>query len=175
MSLIVTDRQYVDHSLTDELLRARVRGWMNLEAGGHDFWIGTHTTEGRWIHCASRRDTYAPSSEKRAFAMRVCLHINKQLTMGGAWLCGWLLDGSRFYLLWKDPDGDIQIPIECDKSFAHISEWELDAWSRLCFEALTAWAEIHAGPELARGQGKLVAQGEQVSPTHLDKAPQVKL
>lgn len=158
------------HHVPEQWLRARVRGWMELhESPGFDYWIGTYTEGGRWIHCSSNGDRWAPSQSKQQYAMDVCRNLNAQLSSGGAWLAGWTLDGRCFYLLWKDADGDIQIPIECEKPFISIRDWKPSVWETHATAALGVWSEWHKNQEYGKGQQVKLAQGDKVSPNHLSE------
>lgn len=170
--IVVADRIEGNiHTLDEKWLRSRVRGWMHLESPELDFWIGSYTAEGKWIFCSSRADGWRPSDLRVAYALKVCRHINKNLAGGGAWLVGWIRGGRTFYLLWKDKDGDIQIPIEAEKPFGELERYGLDTWLRHCSEAVLVWSEWKKNLELGAGQAKSVAQGEKVSPAHLNEAP----
>lgn len=175
--LIITDR--IDrggHQMDEGWLRARVRGWMDLvESPGLDFWIGTYTADGRWIYCSSSADGYQPQAYRQQYARDVVRHLNRVIANGGAWLGGWVRGGREFYLLWKDADGDIQIPIECDKPFIALRNWQMTDWERHATVALGVWSEHQKNMEYGRGQEKRVAQGEQVSAQHLKDAPEVSV
>lgn len=160
------------HTMNEGWLRARVRGWMNLiESPGLDYWIGTYTAEGKWIYCSSSEDGYQPEAYRQEYARNVARHLNRVVSNGGAWLAGWMRGGREFYLLWKDADGDIQIPIECDKPFIVLRNWKLTDWERHATVALGVWDEHRRNMDFGRGQEKRVAQGEKVSQDHLEEAP----
>ena len=157
-------------------LRARVRGWMNQqESPGLAFWIGTYTAEGKWIYCSSDDDRWIPAQFRVDYAMKVAKHLNQQVPFDGAWLVGWVRGGREFYLLYKDKDGDIQIPIECDKPFIAIRNWTPTNWEHMAATAHLKWVEWQKSLEFSRMQQKRVAQGEPVSPDHLEQAPPIGL
>ena len=162
------------HQMPEAWLRARVRGWMNInESPGLAFWIGTYTAEGKWIYCSSNEDRWLPAQFRIDYAMRVAKHLNQQVPFDGAWLVGWVRGGREFYLLWKDKNGDIQIPIECDKPFVVIRNWLPTDWEHIAATAHLKWVEWQKSLELTRSQQKMVAQGEAVSPGHFTEAPQI--
>lgn len=169
--VIVTDKIGAPgHEVPEDWLRARVRGWMNTtESPGRDFWIGTYTADGRWIYCSSQLDRWATPPSKQKYAMDVCKHLNRQCAAGGAWLVGWTLEARRFYLLWKDGDGDIQIPIDCDKPFIVIRDWPMHTWENMATAALGVWSEWHRNQEHGKGQQVKRAQGERTSANHLSE------
>jgi hypothetical protein len=164
------------HQLPEHLLRSRVRAWVGvIESPDQDFWIGTYTADGKWIWCASRNDRWLPVEYRVAFAHKVCRHVNKAINNGGAWLCGFIRGGRQFYMLWKDADGDIQIPIEFDHPFMVMSKWPMDSFEKKCAVALGIWSEHRRGLELGKDQTVNRAAGQKTTKEHLAVAPQVGL
>lgn len=160
------------HELPEDWLRSRVRGWMDLsESPGLAWWIGTYTAEGRWIWASSMMDTYLPKVQRQDYAMRVCKHINRECNFGGAWLAGWFRGGKEFYLLWKDGDGDIHIPIEANKPLIALLKWTPHDWERQCCTAYGAWVEFKRKNEIRAKDTVKLAQGERTSDNHLRNAP----
>lgn len=174
-AIIVPDRiSGPSHSLNEGWLRSRVRGWMELvESAGLAYWIGTYTADGKWIYCSSSTDLFQPKAFRQEYARSVVRHLNAQISTGGAWLAGWVRGGREFYLLWKDADGDIQIPIECDKPFIVLRNYTVTDWERHATVALGIWSEHRKNMEFGRGQQKNVAQGEKVSEGHEANVPKV--
>jgi hypothetical protein len=179
--IIVTDKiEAPGHVMPEEWLRSRVRGWMMHENQLPDgqvlaFWIGAYTADGQWIYCSSDADSWAPQGYRQEYARRVNAHLNRECAFGGAWLTGWVRGGREFYLLWKDKDGDLQIPMECDKPFIALGKWSVEDWERQAVTAWNAWREFHKNLELGKGQEKKVAQGERTSAGHMQGAPKVSL
>ena len=172
-SILLSDAADHVHQLPEQWLRSRVRGWMELvESPGLAFWIGTYTPEGKWIFCSSNSDMWAPKPFRQEYAMRVCRHINRHCANGGAWLTGWNHGGREFYMLWKDPSGDLQIPIECDKPFVALQHYTDDDWAKHCHSALMVWTEHTRNLELTESQTVNLAQGEAISPNHMAEAPE---
>jgi len=162
------------HNVPEPWLRARVRGWMELqESPDLAFWIGAYTAEGKWIWCSSDFDQWRPAQFRIDYAMRVAKHLNQQVPFDGAWLVGWVRGGREFYLLWKDSGGDFQIPIECDKPYVVIRNWLPTDFEHICATAHLRWVELQKHMEYSKSQQKAVAQGEQVSPEHFTKAPAI--
>lgn len=176
-NLIITDKiDAPGHHMPEAWLRSRVRGWMeSIESPGEAYWIGAYTAEGLWIYCSSERDSWAPQGYRQDYARKVNAHLNRQCQFDGAWLTGWVRGGREFYLLWKDKDGDLQIPIEANKPFISLSKYTVEDWERHACTAWATWSEHHKNLELGKGQNKLVAQGEKTSAAHLKNAPRVKL
>ena len=173
-SIILSDAAEHVHQLPEQWLRSRVRGWIELqESPGLAYWVGCYTPDGRWIYCSSDADRWAPKPYRQEYAMQVCRHINKQCSHGGAWLVGWIRGGREFYMLWKDPDGDIQIPIECDKPFIALQKYTLFDWEGHCNAAHGVYTEHQRNIEMTESQQVKRAQGERTSPRHLDGAPPV--
>jgi hypothetical protein len=149
------------HHVPEKWLRARVRGWLEMiESPDLAYWVGTYTADGRWIFCSSNADTWAPKPFRQEYAMDVCRHINKQCSMGGAWLVGWIRGGREFYMLWKDPTGDLQIPIECNKPFIVLRNYTLSDWETHCQAALGVYSEWQRNMDLSKSQQMHLAQGE---------------
>lgn len=166
------------HTMPEEWLRSRVRGWMNItESPNLDFWIGTYTSEGRWISCSSRDNNYVPMMHRVEYARNICRLVNRHCAQGGAWLAGWIRGGHEFYLLWKDPDGDISVPIECDKPFTELMGWKNDVWVMHCNNALKIKREIDEVAEVSPSQQVKLAQGQPMdTEKHLNEAaPQIIL
>ena len=164
------------HNLPEQWLRARVRGWMELnESPGLAYWVGTYTSDGKWIWCSSRESRWTPAQFRVEFAMKVCKHLNRMIPHGGAWLTGWVQGGRVFYMLWKDRDGDIQIPIECDKPFVALRNWAVEDFERLAGTAWATWLEWKKRAQFSPKQQKMVAQGEPVSPEHLKHVTKIDI
>lgn len=160
------------HSLPDAWLGARVRGWMFEEARGAQWWICALQANGQWRY-ASFPDPCQLHDDHREMARRVCRHVNKHSSHGGAWLAGWI--GQQFYLLWKDRDGDLQLCEEFPLPFERLKEFSLDDFVEHCEQMIAVWREWHYGQEYGRGQRVRLAQGEQVSAAHAAEAAKFSL
>lgn len=172
--IILADAGHHVHELPESWLRSRVRGWLELnESPGLPYWIGTYTAEGKWIYCSSEQDRWAPQPFRQEYAMAVCKHVNLQAANGGAWLVGWIRGGREFYLLWKDEDGDIQIPIECDKPFVVLMGYTVYNWENLCNEAFGVYCEAKRALEMTKDQQVKRAQGQRMSAEHHSAAPPI--
>lgn len=141
------------HNLPDNWLTARAVQWMFSETVGN-WWLTTFTSDGTPLFAANPK-TFLPSGEDRALASSVCKYINKHAHNGGAWMAGFI-DKDRpqqFYLLWKDSDGDIHIPIEFPQSLKELKEnWKLDDFLYQADMAVHFWREERAKLELSRSQ-----------------------
>lgn len=178
--IVTADVAEQTHEMPEAWLRARVRGWMELsESPGEDFWIGTYTAGGassRWIQCSSNKDRYVPMQHRVVMAREVCRALNKHCAHGGAWLTGWIRGGGVFYMLWKDPDGDIAVPIDCEKPFTEISKWAMEDWVRIGDEAVKARNEIYAVAEIKNTQQVKLAQGQDLDmPAQFRAAPKQEI
>lgn len=151
------------HRLPEAWLRSRVRGWMNDESPGLAWWIGGYTDTGTWLWCSSGVDTYMPKQFRVDYARNVCAHLDREVSLGGAWLAGWARGGREFYLLWKDWDGDIKCVVEADKPFIALMKYDMGHWERVCSQALTTAGQWDRALDLARFQQKKLAQGEKLS------------
>lgn len=160
--------------MPERWIRARVRGWMEqIESPDLDFWIGTFVGR-EWIFCSSRKDSFFPLQHRMDYARQVCRHVNKQCGHGGVWLVGWIRGGNEFYLLWKDPAGDIKCPIECDEPFNRLLGWTATHWEFHCNNAVQRVRDFERAMELGTGQEKKLAQGDTIDESrHLQEAPAI--
>lgn len=170
MTIILAEQNL--HALPDEWMGARVRGWMMVEAKGSDWWICGIQRDGRFRY-ASFPETAAMHEDHREHARKVCRHINKHAALGGTWLCGYI--GQMFYMLWKDQDGDIQVPIEFGADgmpmpLNRFLEHDMDDFAEHCLQAHGVWFRLHARIEYKAGQQVKLAQGQQASPRHMGEA-----
>lgn len=161
------------HGVDEKFLRSRVRGWLTLESNFNPFWCCADTAEGKLIVTGDQN--CIPPIAKQEFARDVMRHLNRSISNDGAWITAWLYNGRRFYMLWKDRDGDIQIPIECDRPFFVIRNWQMDDWFKHATAAVGVWSEWHKNLDATKSQGKKVAQGEQLSAKHHIVAPHLSI
>lgn len=165
------------HAMADHLIGARLRGWMHVEAGGTmaeidglkvpdlpakvDWWVCGVTADGKVIAWDSTPTQTMPMTQnRRFFAMQVLARLNARASEGGLWLVAWFDGGRRFYLLWKDQDGDIQIPIEIDVPWFRLREWTPDDFLKMAVASHITWSNIHRNMEYREGQQIRLAQGE---------------
>lgn len=161
--------------MPEQWIRARARAWLeNHESPGKMYWVGTYVGK-HWVFCASHRDSYRPPSYRVAYALRICQYLNRECAHGGVWLAGWIKNATVFYLLWKDPDGDIAIPIECEKPFMLIKGWDNETWAEHAEQAWALWSERNKQLEIKPGQQVKLAQGQQPSPGHANGEPAIGL
>ncbi len=133
------------HHLTDKWLHARLYQWFTREAPTK-CWVCVQG-DGRWVYWSKGRAKISPPGVKRLYARNVVSYLNRNLNFGGAWIGAWLDDGwTRFYLLWKDEGGDIQIPMdtagglrwEGEKGFRN---WHPSDWANLAVNAHELWED----------------------------------
>ena len=152
------------HSMPDDLLGARVVGWMNSEGANHfqkSAWLVMAITHNGVVKTTASDDEFEPTTLQKDLARKICKFVNQNCSHGGAWLVGYF--GQMFYMFWKDRDGDIQIPLEFHQPTHVLMGWSNNDIAEHCEQALTRWAEHHEALELARNQTKKVAQGERLS------------
>jgi hypothetical protein len=150
------------YRLPEEVIGARVWGFLYFESQGH-YWVCAQLQNGRFRQRGTdllQGGNWSPGEEKKSYARRVCAAMNKHCRHGGLWFVCWIHDGMQFFLLWKDADGDIHIPIECDKPWIVIREWPMAVWERHGEEAWEAWREVWKAVEPDPAGQALVAQGE---------------
>ncbi len=150
------------HHLQDRWLHARLYQWFMRE-GSRKCWVCIQG-EGRWVYW-SKGGKIMPPDDKRRYARAVVHYLNRHCNYDGAWVGAWLDDGwKRFYLLWKDEGGDIQIPMDTAGSLSWegkdgFRNWPMDAWGNLATNAWELWRDaqeaVAAKPEqqisLAKG------------------------
>ena len=150
------------HNLKDEWLSARLVAWF-LENGGATCWVCMLRTDGVWHYWMPNKKGSPPNAYKRDYARSVVRYLNKHLHFDGAWVGAWMDAGwKRFYLVWKDRDGDIQFPIDTagELSWDEMKSWEMEVWGQHAAQAIEQWKHamqaIDARPEqqlkLAQGQ-----------------------
>ena len=163
------------HGMPENWLRTRMRGWMDIEESpGLSWWIGTYTTEGKWIWASSNENSFVPMQHRIDYARRVCRHVNRECSHGGAWFTGWSMGGATFILIWKDPDGDIQLSAPCDRPFTIIQGWALEDWAEHCEQMWQMWCERLDAIELKKSQSAKLAQGQSMNEKQsLAEAPPV--
>lgn len=161
------------HGVEEKDLRSRVRGWLILESNWNPFWCCADRPDGKLI--VSGYQNCIPPIAKQEFARDVMRHLNRTIANQGAWIVAWLYNGRRFYMLWKDKDGDIQVPIECDRPFFVLRTWNMDDFNRHAVAALGVWSEWHRNLDASKSQGKKVAQGEKLSAAHHVVAPDLSI
>lgn len=152
------------HHLDDKWLSSRLIAWLMLEADSK-CWACMLRTDGVW-HYWQKTNATPPNAHKRNYARSVVRYLNKHLHHDGAWVGAWMDDGwKRFYLLWKDRDGDIQFPIDTagEVRWEELNKWTMEDWGNHATAAFTNWRcameAIGATPDqqvkLAQGQGVL--------------------
>ncbi len=134
------------HNVQDKWVRARLYEWF-IKEGPSRCWVCIQHEDGRWYYWSKGKGKDAPPGRKRQYARAVAGYLNKECHFDGMWITAWLDAGwSRFYLLWKDAGGDIQIPMdtaggltwEGSNGFSH---WPMDAWGHLCSNAHELWEQ----------------------------------
>lgn len=159
----------VCHTVSDRQIEARLLQWMLTEANHTNWWVCGATHDGKvvcWDSAADRRTPYLIPKDRQYYAVRVLSKLH-ELGLPGTWLVGWIDDCKRFYLLWKDDDGDIQIPIECDRSWLSLREWDMDTWASMAMTAYLQWQEMERVVDASPNQRFSPANGEQApSLTH---------
>lgn len=151
------------HKLKDEWLSSRLVAWFLAEAESK-CWVCMLRTDGVWHYWMKDPGTVSqPNAYKRDYARSVVRYLNKHLHMDGAWVGGWMDDGfKRFYLLWKDKDGDIQFPIDTsgEVRWSDLRNWAMEDWGNHATQAFQQWkcametvdAQPHQQLKLAQGQ-----------------------
>lgn len=169
MSKIITSLGKQVHGVSDQLIEARILEWMMREANGGNWWLLGVTHDGKviaWDNGAGVQTGLQPPRDREHYALAVLSALNLELAQGGTWMVAWIDDCRRFYLLWRDADGDIQIPIDCDRSWLRFREWGVDVWLRMAGGAWQQWTEIQQNLELRPDQTVRLAAGEAPKQVH---------
>lgn len=111
-------------------------------------------------HYLTAGATQIMDAPKRSYALAICQYLNRQCAHGGCWIVAWLDNCRQFFMVWKDADGDFQVPIECDLSWEQIQTWSLDNWAEHAEQAYRAWKEHVYTLALHKNQLVKAAQGE---------------
>ena len=149
------------HSLRDEWLQARLLAWFERE-GGSRSWIAVLREGGKW-HYWQQGEGMEPGADKRSYARTVVSYLNREVHFDGAWVGGWVDEGwKRFYLLWKDQDGDIHIPIDTppELHWSKLRHWDADVWAEHAANAHQGWKAAQKAIDATPDQQMKLAQGQ---------------
>lgn len=163
MSLIIPGEGHGKsiHGLDDRLIGARLLGWMVRESNGTNWWIVALAHDGKVVSWdSSGQNLLVIPKDRQHFAIRVLSALNADAGEDGLWLVAWFDDCKRFYMLWKDQDGDIQIPIESDISWLRLREWSPHDFVKQAAAAFVTWEKWHENMEYGRAQQIKLANGE---------------
>lgn len=150
------------HGLKDEWLSSRLLAWFMLESGSL-CWTCTLRTDGTWRYWTKVIGQAEPDTYKRDYARKVVAYLNKNLSFEGAWLGAWMDTGwNRFYLLWKDRDGDIQFPIDTagEITWAELQTWSMEDWGNHVSNAHAIWVDTVKTIDAQPDQQLMLAQGQ---------------
>jgi hypothetical protein len=150
------------HALDDRVIGARLLGWMVRQAGPANWWCCWITHDGKIIEkdSAAGTEVVPIPLDRKYFAVNVCTAVNVEVGEGGVWVAAWFDNCKKFYLLWKDEDGDITLDIEFDQSWLRLRTWHPFDFCAHCKAAIERWSEHQANLELAKGQTVKLAKGE---------------
>ncbi len=162
---------YPTHQVANEYMATRVATWFHTEYVGKRAWMALLSGDGTWFYWNKTYAMGIPPYEKREYARRICAYINRHCHHDGVWICGWLSDHwETFYLLWKDADGDIHVPIETHGWQAGWEalrdKWTDEDWGNHCDAAWQIWYDAIQSLELKEGQSVKFAQGQPFTPVH---------
>lgn len=149
------------HGLRDEWLKARLLEWFERESQSKA-WICILREGGRW-HYWQKGGGFSPIADKRSYARNVIQYLNRHVNFDGAWVGGWMGEGwNQFYLLWKDRDGDIHIPIDTppELKWREMRSWGPDVWAEHASNAHTGWQAAQQVVGATADQQIKLAQGQ---------------
>jgi len=150
------------HTLPGEWLESRLIAWFMRESGSRCWVCFQYAENGAWRYW-SKVDGTGPQESMRDYARRVVAYLNRELNHRGAWIGGWMDQGfSRFYLLWKDRDGDIQFPIDTAGHIKpkEIMAWPIEKWGEHGEAAYRSWRIAMEAIDAQPNQQIKLAQGQ---------------
>lgn len=164
------------HKVPDEWLWSRLPQWIQDYAPHPKWWLVALRSSGLfWYY---HKGNLTPNMERIQLARDVVTYLNATTNYGGAWVAAWIYLGSqqmpdpkdetktrefqilRFYLLWKDRDGDAHTDIEVDFPMVQLRQWKMEDFKFLAEQALTTAFKMRAAVEWRPDQLKKLAQGE---------------
>lgn len=149
------------HKVPDEWLLSRLVPWFFAETMSTRIWVCYQSETGKWGRWMLNPDLGPPTRDRQYYAERAVAYLNANYNFDGAWVAAWLGDEWRtFYLLWKDRDGDIQIPIECELGWRVIKEWEVEDWGNQAVVARESWLNTQRVLALSEMETIKRAQGQ---------------
>jgi|GEM_PF-3432441 len=150
------------HNLKDEWLSSRLVAWFYTEAGTK-CWACMLRSDGKWHYWQKDQGMTPPNAHKRDYARAVVRYLNKHLHFDGAWVGAWMDDGyKRFYLVWKDRDGDIQFPIDTagEVRWDEMNKWGMEVWGNHATQAFQQWGHAMEAIGATPDQQLKLAQGQ---------------
>ena len=149
------------HKLPDEWLLSRLVPWFLCETESKHIWCVYMSESGKWGEWMRDTSKAPPNTDQRHYAREVVRYLNADYNFDGAWIAAWFGDDWRtFYLIWKDRDGDIQIPIECELSWRRIKGWSVHDWGAQATAAYESWLDTQRVLELSELETIKRAQGQ---------------
>ena len=148
------------HRLGDRELSASLIGMLDMEAGGGGWWALVPRSNGDLLHRHNRL-AILPDAERQDFARRLVIRLNQELHCNGAWIVGWADANRRWFMFWKDRDGDQHVVVDNDEPWARVRSVPVEHWLD---DANAAWAktflDFKAVLDLKPGMQAKLAQGE---------------
>jgi hypothetical protein len=102
-----------------------------------------------------------PDGEKLAALITLCRRLNQDVANGGHWVTLWSFQEQRLCALWRDEDGDMQIPIFLDEPWARCRTYAVERLASEAALAYEVWKEmIFMVLQLKPEETVKLAQGE---------------
>lgn len=83
-----------------------------------------------------------PDGEKIAALIALCRRLNQDAANGGHWVTLWSFQEERLCALWRDEDGDMQIPIYLDEPWARCRTYAVERLASEAARAYEVWKEM---------------------------------
>jgi hypothetical protein len=83
-----------------------------------------------------------PDEERLEFLIRMAKRLNREMHHGGHWVTGWAYNPGCVFALWRDSDGDMQIPVYIDDVWPRVRDAGVDKFVQDCQHAYDSWREV---------------------------------
>lgn len=83
-----------------------------------------------------------PDAEKLGALIALARRLNQDVANGGHWVTLWSFQEQRLCALWRDEDGDMQIPIFLDEPWARCRTYAVDRLASEAAKAYEVWREM---------------------------------
>lgn len=150
------------HNVGTRELGASLAAMLEQEGQGQN-WLAWILTYDGTLYVKQRPiaalDPTLPDEEKRDFARKLCIRLNREVPYMGAWVVAWYGD-RRWTMIWKDHDGDKQVVIFNDEPWARQKGTPIEKWLADAQAGVLKWVAIQQGLAVRPEQTHKAALGE---------------
>lgn len=148
------------HKVPDNLVLVDLANQLTEEFGS-DWYVVIAFSNGAFTRRGETDFGPLPDAEIRERMIDVALLLNKDVAHGGHWVVAWANSPKCLCALWRDADGDMQIPIYLDEPWPRVRKMTAAQFAQSCEEAHVIWLEhMYAVLELKPEETIKLAQGE---------------